>query len=239
MAQSATGNRSIGLLGSLLWQLFSLIGWLILSVLLALLIAMLLLFFLGKEVGLTYLLHLWQVHCQWTIDRLNETNAHQQLVLSWLVWLQVGVTDLREKLNTIAIEDSIHANNIMFISFFKFVKSAFSFVGAYLQSLIIMLAVILMRLLDVGLFFPLFALFSVMGLLDGLIQRDLRRFHGLRESAFRYHFARRALMPCLKWGLLLYIAFPLEIYPDYFLLPVAVLFSVCVASSAKQFKKYV
>ena len=42
---------------------------------------------------------------------------------------------------------------------------------------------------------PVFLLFSLVALVDGLVRRDLRRWGGGRESSFVYHYAKKAAIP--------------------------------------------
>ena len=44
---------------------------------------------------------------------------------------------------------------------------------------------------------PVFLLFGLVGVTDGLVQRDLRRWGGGRESSFVYHHAKRFIMPAV------------------------------------------
>jgi len=66
---------------------------------------------------------------------------------------------------------------------------------------------------------PIFLLFSLVALVDGLVQRDLRRWGGGRESSFVYHYAKKAALPLV-------------------VLPFATLFALTVAVTASTFKKY-
>lgn len=100
------------------------------------------------------------------------------------------------------------------------------------------LLVFLVRLLVLCLMLPLFLAAAFVGLVDGLVRRDLRRFGAGRESGFVYHRAMATLRPlvALPWGL--YLALPVSVSPLLILLPTAVLLSVAVNVTAGSFKKY-
>lgn len=100
------------------------------------------------------------------------------------------------------------------------------------------LLVFLVRLLVLALMLPLFLMAAFVGLVDGLVRRDIRRFGAGRESGFVYHRARATLMPLLvlPWGL--YLALPISVSPLWILLPSAVLLGVAVDIAAGSFKKY-
>jgi integrating conjugative element membrane protein (TIGR03747 family) len=50
-----------------------------------------------------------------------------------------------------------------------------------------------------------FGLFTLVALVDGLVQRDLRRWGGGRESSFVYHYAKTAAMPLIIMAWVLYL----------------------------------
>jgi integrating conjugative element membrane protein (TIGR03747 family) len=96
----------------------------------------------------------------------------------------------------------------------------------------------LVRLLVLCLTLPLFALAWLVGLVDGLARRDLRRFGAGRESGFVYHRARATLMPLAVLPWVLYLAMPVSVHPLWIILPGAILLSIAVNLTAATFKKY-
>lgn len=95
-----------------------------------------------------------------------------------------------------------------------------------------------MRLLVLCLMLPLFCMAAFVGLVDGLVRRDIRRFGAGRESGFVYHRAKAALMPLLVLPWVIYLALPVSVSPLLILLPSAVLLGVAVCIAAATFKKY-
>lgn len=85
---------------------------------------------------------------------------------------------------------------------------------------------------------PAFVLFGLAGLSDGLVERDLRRWGGGRESSWRYHHAKRLVLPLLGMAWLLYLALPLSVTPGLVVVPFAALFGLALAIMASSFKKY-
>lgn len=85
---------------------------------------------------------------------------------------------------------------------------------------------------------PTFGLFAVVGLVDGLVSRDLRRWGGGRESSFVYHWAKRATVPLLVCSWVAYLALPFSLHPAFMVLPFAGMFAVAVGVTASRFKKY-
>ena len=85
---------------------------------------------------------------------------------------------------------------------------------------------------------PVFGLFTLVALVDGLVRRDLRRWGGGRESSFVYHYAKKATIPLIfmAWGL--YLALPFSLHPSWIILPFALAFAFAVTVTASTFKKY-
>ena len=85
---------------------------------------------------------------------------------------------------------------------------------------------------------PIFVVFGLVAFTDGLLQRDLRRFGGGRESAYLWHYAKRWVAPMLALPVIIYLAAPFSIYPPYLIIPFAMLFGFAVWLSSAFFKKY-
>jgi len=94
------------------------------------------------------------------------------------------------------------------------------------------------RLAILSLATPVFLLFSLVALVDGLVQRDLRRWGGGRESSFVYHYAKKAVLPLVVITWVTYLALPFSLHPTLIVLPFAMLFAFAVAVTASTFKKY-
>jgi integrating conjugative element membrane protein (TIGR03747 family) len=85
---------------------------------------------------------------------------------------------------------------------------------------------------------PVFLLFSLVALVDGLVRRDLRRWGGGRESSFVYHYAKKAAIPLMVLTWVVYLSLPFSLHPSFVILPFATLFAFAVAVTASTFKKY-
>lgn len=87
---------------------------------------------------------------------------------------------------------------------------------------------------------PAFALACLLGLVDGLARRDLRRWSGGRESSFVYHHAKRYTAWALTGGFGLYLAWPFGGFnPAYMVLVFTVLVAASLSTTVAAFKKYV
>lgn len=96
----------------------------------------------------------------------------------------------------------------------------------------------IVRLLILVLTLPLFLLAAFVGLVDGLVRRDIRKFGAGRESGFVYHRAKAMLMPLAVLPWVIYLALPVSLHPLLILLPSAALLGVAVCIAAATFKKY-
>ncbi|ECC9538541.1 TIGR03747 family integrating conjugative element membrane protein [Salmonella enterica subsp. salamae] len=85
---------------------------------------------------------------------------------------------------------------------------------------------------------PLFALTITIGLIDGLVRRDLRRFGAGHESGFVYHHARRMISSSLAATGLVWLAVPQFLDPKYFWVPSSVIVGLALSFAIGAFKKY-
>ena len=115
---------------------------------------------------------------------------------------------------------------------------AYGFLETYLIAAAYMVLVFMVRLLVLILTLPLFILAAFVGLVDGLVRRDIRRFGAGRESGFVYHRAKAALLPLTVLPWVIYLALPVSIGPILILLPSAMLLGLAMCIAASTFKKY-
>jgi len=117
-------------------------------------------------------------------------------------------------------------------------KKRASWVFDYLAALIYTTETFFVRLLVATLSFPAFLIIGMVGLIEGLVQRDLRRFGGGIEHAFTYHIMKRNL----KWPIfiswLLYLSLPISIHPNWIFIPAVISFGAGLMMTASTFKKY-
>ncbi len=99
--------------------------------------------------------------------------------------------------------------------------------------------VFLVRLLVLFLTLPLFVTAAFVGLIDGLVRRDLRRFGAGRESGYIYHRAKACLMPMVILPWVIYLSCPVSVHPFFILVPSSVLLAIAVNITMGSFKKYI
>lgn len=124
----------------------------------------------------------------------------------------------------------------------NYFSEMFSYIGFFLREFAVAAIYITMvaitRISIIIMSLPLFSLFLLVSVVDGLAQRDLRRFGGARESGTRYHFSKAAVLPILLFGWLIYISIPFSIHPNLVLLPLALMFAMSIYLAIANYKKY-
>jgi integrating conjugative element membrane protein (TIGR03747 family) len=99
------------------------------------------------------------------------------------------------------------------------------------QTFVIRLALILFSL-------PIFIIAALVGGVDGLVERDLRRWGGGRESSNVFNLARRSIVPAFVGACVIYISLPFSINPIIVILPFACLLGMAVRIAFERLKKY-
>ncbi|HCL5278782.1 TPA: TIGR03747 family integrating conjugative element membrane protein [Salmonella enterica] len=112
------------------------------------------------------------------------------------------------------------------------IRCALLSAGSVTLTVLLRLAILLQVL-------PLFALTITIGLIDGLVRRDLRRFGAGHESGFVYHHARRMISSSLIATGLMWLAVPIFLVPEYVFIPAAAGIGLAVSMTGGSFKKYV
>ncbi len=122
--------------------------------------------------------------------------------------------------------------------FMGFFKGLINEYYNYFMSAIYILVMFFIRLSILILSMPTFVLFGLVGVADGLMQRDLRRWGGGNESAYIYHWAKQFSFPALVGAWVVYLSIPNSIHPNYIITPFAVLFGLVLLVMTSKFKKY-
>lgn len=161
--------------------------------------------------------------------------AHQ-IVDTGYEWMFVK-TGLLERMKQTA-ERARVPSQIPRRDFRYFVSQVYVWSENYLIAAAFTTLTFMVRLLVLVLTLPLTLMTVFIGLVDGLVRRDVRRFGAGRESGFVYHRAKAALLPLAVLPWVTYLALPVSVHPLMILLPGAALLGVAVALTASSFKKY-
>lgn len=97
---------------------------------------------------------------------------------------------------------------------------------------------LVIRLATVVLALPAFVFWGLLGLIDGLVERDIRKECGGIESSFVYHHVKPLMMPAIAVSCGLYLTLPISFNPGLFFLIPQGLFFITVYFTASSFKKF-
>ncbi|MCG5526437.1 TIGR03747 family integrating conjugative element membrane protein [Ectothiorhodospira haloalkaliphila] len=117
-------------------------------------------------------------------------------------------------------------------------RQGYGVIEAHVVAAMTITQVFAVRLAVLTLAMPVFVLFGLVAIVDGLVQRDLRRWTGGRESSFVYHHAKRLILPSIILTWVVYLGMPVSVHPNYVVLPFALLTALALAVTASTFKKY-
>jgi integrating conjugative element membrane protein (TIGR03747 family) len=99
-------------------------------------------------------------------------------------------------------------------------RGLFAHIAEHVIAAVNITQVFALRLGVLTLAMPVFVLFGSVAVVDGLVQRDLRRWGGGRESSFLYHHAKRLVWPSIVMAWVVYLAMPVSVHPNFVILPV-------------------
>lgn len=110
--------------------------------------------------------------------------------------------------------------------------------GDYIAAAINTTQVFSVRLAVAFMSFPLFLLVGTVALIDGMVERELRRYGGANESSYIYHRVKPWSKPVMIGAFVLYLGYPDSIHPNVILIPFVSAFGIVVYVLAKTFKKF-
>ena len=161
-------------------------------------------------------------------DAIKTASSHVNDTVTFL-FIDSGLVDALVSAKTVGPDDGTIMRNV------KMVVAAYY---DYLMSAVFIITMFFVRLSILILSMPAFVLFGIVGLSDGLMQRDLRRWCGGNESGYIYHWAKRFALPVLVITWVIYLAIPNSIHPNFIITPFAVLFGLVLMVMSSKFKKY-
>lgn len=109
----------------------------------------------------------------------------------------------------------------------------------YIQATVYITLTFVLRVFILLLTAPLFTLAALVGITDGLVRRDIRRFGYGYESGFIYHHAKRTVIPVFFLTWVIYLSLPFSVNPCVILIPAALIFGLSVSITVGTFKKYI
>ena len=96
----------------------------------------------------------------------------------------------------------------------------------------------IIRLILIIFSLPVFLIAWWVGFVDGLVERELRRWGGGRESSNVFNLARRSVMPTFYTACVIYLSLPFSINPSIVILPFALMLCLTMRITMARLKKY-
>lgn len=112
-------------------------------------------------------------------------------------------------------------------------------IADHLLAAIFICQVFAIRLAILTLAMPAFFIFAAVAAVEGLAQRDIRKWSVGREHAGLYHHSKRIIPACLIAPWVIYLAIPVSVHPNLVILPFAIMFGIGVFMVTYLFKKYI
>ncbi len=144
------------------------------------------------------------------------------------LFVQSGILPFIDKLHVHAQQESILGVLAAFLLTMR----------EYIHAAIFTSVTLMLRLFILTFALPAFLLFMMVGMTDGLVQRDIRRWSGGRESSFVYHLAKGTVRPIIIAPWFIYLALPWSVHPNFIILPFAMMAGMIVWLTSSKFKKY-
>ncbi len=121
----------------------------------------------------------------------------------------------------------------------QYLASAAGWLSIGLSSAIDITYTLIIRVAIVLLAMPAFILWGVLGLIDGLVARDIRKAGGGVESSFVYHRVKAWVKPSIAISSGFYLTLPFSINPGIFFIIPQLMFFTFVFYTASTFKKFI
>lgn len=235
-------ERQESLFSKIFWFPFNFLGVMFGSLIVAILVDWVCLYFIWPEAGWRHGLHMLNSELSWLSKGLVHSAIVQEpgRTATWLVtevydWLVVktGLLSWVQGMESIAQAGPRNELDMRY-----WAAQSVTTVQNYTLAALFTVLVFCVRLVVLTMTVPLFAMAAFTGLVDGLVRRDLRKFGAGRESSYLYHKARATIIPLAVFPWSLYLALPVSISPMLLLLPCAALLGVSVSITVASFKKY-
>jgi len=204
------------------WLVTRIIGWLLMGCLGSIVVSVVMIYLHGQT-GI-YTLNQWLQTDSHIV--ISNTTYHSTVwVFQWIHALPKLITQPKVHFPAINSDDS-----------HKLWRQLYP----YIHAILIGIQLLLIRLYLLMQWSILFVILGIVGVVDGLSKRYIRRMAAGRESALIYHTAKPFIMLSLILGLFIVLMLPVSIIQsECLLLTSAIAFGLAIQITAKSFKKYI
>ncbi|EAA4453259.1 TIGR03747 family integrating conjugative element membrane protein [Salmonella enterica subsp. enterica serovar Java] len=238
--QNTAPPKKPGLFRLLLWRLpWHIIGILLASLLLSLVVEYAGLVFWWPEQGAQHARVMMETELRFLSSDFTRSLVMSQPSVTVMSWVRDGYRWFTEN---VGLSGTLSAGNGHGNLFTQTLATSGAWLAVklkvFLEATLYITVVFVVRVSILLLSVPLFVMAAAVAMVEGLSQRDLRRYGAGYESSFLYHHARGLIKPSLVYPVMAYLSWPVAAYPNAFLLPSALLFGVVLTVQASTFKKY-
>ncbi|MGH1441464.1 MAG: TIGR03747 family integrating conjugative element membrane protein [Cellvibrionaceae bacterium] len=228
--ESKSVRKEAGIISRLISSLFTLIAWLIASLIISIIIEWIGMTYFWKEEGLQHATRMLEHEHYYLNQRLLNSNNR-------------AVNTIVDSTKTINqwINKHSQQNYLQWLyksTLFSWLGKHYNIVEQYIEVIPIVAQVFIARLAIILFSLPAFLIAGVFGAIDGLAERDLRRWGGGRESSNVYNIARKSVLPVFISACVLYLSLPVSIHPGWVIMPFVLFFGFSVRVSFERLKKY-
>jgi len=111
-------------------------------------------------------------------------------------------------------------------------------ISVYLLGAVNTVKLVLLRLVVCLFSLPGYLVVAIAALIDGIVQRDIRKFTGGHESSYVFHKAKRWVLPGIIGTVSLYLMAPWSLFPAVVFAPSMALFGFMLYVASSRFKKF-
>ncbi len=230
-------RKEPGLIGQLFSAIVQLVVWLVISLMLSIIIEWIGMIWFWPEQGADHAKTVLAADHAYLNEQLydqplklkNDVIAKTHETVSWIArqsWFKTFLNNVPDVPDSgfSSLQKRAH-------DFYQQYRDYFQASTYVTQTFVIRLALILFSL-------PIFIIAALVGGVDGLVERDLRRWGGGRESSNVFNLARRSIVPAFVAACVVYISLPFSINPIIVILPFACLLGMAVRIAFERLKKY-
>lgn len=230
-------RKEPGIIGSLFSFILELLSWFIISLIFSILVEWVGMVYFWPEQGLKHAESVFEADLSYLNHQfINETYEFQNKVIS----LAKLAVDKIENVSWVKrINNAVPSppkNSIDSVQLWM--HELLNKYSDYFQATKYVFKTFIIRLVLVVFSLPIFIVAIFVGVVDGLVERDLRRWGGGRESSNVFNLAKKSIIPAFGIACVIYISLPFSINPAVIILPFSMLQFVAVRITTEKLKKY-
>lgn len=228
--EKSNNNNRVSWFNSLIGAFLVLIFWLFISLLSSILIEWIGLYFTWWDTGLNHSTLMLNAE----LDYANKTVKEVMLGTDKQSWIYI----IFDKF-TYVVQASLKLIEKLLSSFLPNITNiSLDGISTYINAAFNISLVFILRVFLILFSIPLFLMALMWGFVDGLVERDLRRFGAGRESSTIFDWTIKLLMPFLITPFLIYLSFPNSINPMLIIGPSVVFQCLLYRTLFSKYKKY-